>query len=96
MGAGAAGSGFKKADNLSLDEVKKQEEERSKQYLDHTESKLSYSELNGQFPKGVDPTKKEAYLTEEEFVTVFGMGSAAFADLKQWKKNDLKKAKGLF
>lgn len=96
VGAGAAGSGFKKAENLSQDEIKKQEEDRSKLYLDPSERKLSYAELNGQFPKGVDPTKKEAYLTEEEFATVFGMSSAAFTDLKQWKKNDLKKDKGLF
>jgi len=83
-------------ENLSQDEVKRQEEERAKQYLDPTENKFSYAELNGVFPKGVDPTKKEAYLSEEEFTVVFGMGTAAFGELKQWKKNDLKRAKGLF
>ena len=50
-GAGVgAGAGFKKAENLSADEVKKQEEERAKQYLDPSSNKFPYAELNGAFP----------------------------------------------
>lgn len=95
MGGASAAGGFPKAQPTSADEVKK-EEERQKQYKDPAEHKLPYAELNGVFPAGIDPTRKEAYLTDEEFASVFGMTPAAFNELKKWKQNDLKKAKGLF
>jgi hypothetical protein len=44
----------------------------------------------------VDPTKKEAYLSNEEFQNVFGMSKDAFYNLKKWKQQDLRKAKSLF
>ena len=50
----------------------------------------------GVIPAGVDPSRREAYLSDAQFQEVFGMSHAAFNDLKQWKKNDLKKAKNLF
>lgn len=40
--------------------------------------------------------KKEEYLTDEEFSTVFKMQRAEFDKLKDWKKQDLKKKVGLF
>lgn len=76
--------------------MKKQEDERAKQFLDPESNKFPYADLNGAFPKGVDPTRKELYLSEDDFATVFGMTSAQFTELKAWKKNDLKRAKGLF
>ena len=77
---------------LKLEEKK---EEASK-FLDAKTSKFSYEQLNGQFPEGVDPTRKEAYLSEEEFLKVFGMSLDQFDQLKKWKQQELKRAKGLF
>jgi len=88
---------FPKKDTAATEgEIQRKEDDRQKQYLDPEGSKFDYAELNGKFPEGVDPTRKEAYLTDAQFQEVLGMSPAAFAELKQWKRNDLKKAKGLF
>lgn len=47
-------------------------------------------------PEGVDPRHKEVHLTHEEFKKVFGMKYSTFSELAQWKKDNLKKAAGLF
>ena len=77
------------------EEVKKSEESKN---LDSETNKLDYEQLKGAgvIPPGVDPSRKEAYLSDAQFQEIFGMAPAAFNDLKQWKKNDLKKAKNLF
>lgn len=50
-----------------------------------------------QWPEGVDPTKRETYLSEEEFITVFkGISKADFAKLSQYRKNQKKKDVLLF
>jgi len=64
--------------------------------LDPESNKFDYEVLKGAFPPGVNPERKEAYLTYEMFHSIFGMAPAAFNELKKWKQNDLKKAKGLF
>jgi advillin len=86
-----------KKDTSVQEESKKVEsaEDKSK-YLDPATNKMDYEQLKGAFPTGVDPARKEAYLPDDKFQEIFGMTPAAFNDLKQWKKNDLKKAKGLF
>ena len=78
------------------EEESKQEEDRLKQYLDSSSNKFDYEQLKGQFPKGVDPTRKEAYLSEEQFVQVMGMSSDSFNALKKWKQTEIRKAKELF
>lgn len=80
----------------SAEEQKKEEEDRQKKYLDPASNKFDYEQLNGKFPAGVDPTRKEAYLSDEQFSQIFGMTPDKFNELKQWKKNDLKKTKNLF
>nr|2RJV_A Chain A, Villin-1 [unidentified]2RJW_A Chain A, Villin-1 [Gallus gallus]2RJW_B Chain B, Villin-1 [Gallus gallus] len=47
-------------------------------------------------PRGVDPSRKENYLSDEDFKAVFGMTRSAFANLPLWKQQNLKKEKGLF
>ena len=74
----------------------KSEEERVNKYLDSTTNKFDYEQLKGVFPQGVDPTRKEAYLSDEQFLDVIGMTPAAFNDVKKWKQQDIKKAKNLF
>ncbi|XP_077997752.1 advillin-like isoform X1 [Glandiceps talaboti] len=59
--------------------------------------KFSLAELQAEeLPMGVDATKKEFYLNDGEFKTLFGMDIAAYLSKPQWKKNDLKKKAGLF
>jgi hypothetical protein len=48
------------------------------------------------FPAGVDPTKREAYLSDEDFQTAFGISKAKFAETPQWKRELLKRKLGLF
>ncbi|CAN8254395.1 unnamed protein product [Cochlearia groenlandica] len=46
--------------------------------------------------KGIDFKRREAYLSEEEFKTVFGMEKIAFCKLPRWKQDMLKKKFDLF
>ncbi|KAL8183063.1 UNVERIFIED_CONTAM: Villin-1 [Gekko kuhli] len=49
-----------------------------------------------ELPKDVNPSRKEDYLSEEDFTTVFGVSRQDYATLPQWKQQALKKEKGLF
>jgi len=46
--------------------------------------------------KGIDCSKREAYLSDSQFKTVFAMDRAAFDAQAKWKKDSLKKKVGLF
>ncbi|XP_009323118.1 PREDICTED: villin-1 [Pygoscelis adeliae] len=47
-------------------------------------------------PQGVDPSRKEYHLSDQDFQAVFGMSRSAFSNLPLWKQQKLKKDKGLF
>ncbi|KAJ8416680.1 hypothetical protein AAFF_G00325580 [Aldrovandia affinis] len=47
-------------------------------------------------PEGVDPTKKEEYLSNEDFALVLGMARLEFYSMPHWKQQNLKKQSGLF
>ncbi|NWV69481.1 VILI protein, partial [Malurus elegans] len=47
-------------------------------------------------PRGVDPSRKEDHLSDEDFQAAFGMSRSAFSNLPLWKQQKLKKDKGLF
>ncbi|KAM7390420.1 hypothetical protein PAMA_008538 [Pampus argenteus] len=47
-------------------------------------------------PQGVDPSQKEAYLSDVDFETLLGTTRADFQRLPKWRQNDLKKKAGLF
>lgn len=47
-------------------------------------------------PAGLDKTKRERYLSNEEFFLVFDMERTEFESLPRWKQVQLKKEKGLF
>ncbi|NXX48497.1 VILI protein, partial [Tricholaema leucomelas] len=47
-------------------------------------------------PRGVDPSRKEYHLSDQDFQTAFGMSRSAFGNLPLWKQQKLKKDKGLF
>lgn len=45
---------------------------------------------------GIDPERKEEYLSEEQFEEAFGTGKDAFAAMPKWKRIQKKKDVGLF
>ncbi|XP_048584794.1 actin-binding LIM protein 3 isoform X2 [Nematostella vectensis] len=60
---------------------------------------FSYDELvttNPRPPKGVDKTKLETYLTDEEFMKVFSVTRFEFYAMPTWKRNNMKKSVDLF
>lgn len=57
---------------------------------------FSYADLASGIPEGVDPTKKEMYLSDAEFTEKFGMDKTAFAALPAWKAKTAKKKFNLF
>ncbi len=68
-----------------------------KRYKPPAELRLPYSELNSDsVPDGVDPAIKEQYLDDAEFQMIIGSSRSDFDKLKKWKKDQIKKAAGLF
>lgn len=59
----------------------------------YTHAELMNSE---RLPQSVDRAKKETYLTDADFQTIFGMDKTKFAALKGWKQNELKKGAKIF
>uniref|UniRef100_A0A8C5FRK4 Villin-1 n=1 Tax=Gadus morhua TaxID=8049 RepID=A0A8C5FRK4_GADMO len=51
---------------------------------------------NEDLPEGVDPTRKEEHLNNEDFALVLGMSRMEFYSMPTWKQQKLKKDKGLF
>ncbi|XP_021513936.2 advillin [Meriones unguiculatus] len=49
-----------------------------------------------ELPEDVNPAKKENYLSEQDFVSVFGITRGQFTALPGWKQLQLKKEKGFF
>ncbi|CAG5982213.1 unnamed protein product [Menidia menidia] len=49
-----------------------------------------------ELPEGVDPTQKEKYLSDSDFMDVFGITKDDFVNLPQWKQLNMKKEKGMF
>ena len=63
----------------------------------NTGGSLAYSILISEdVPEHVDPSKKEEYLGDAEFLQVLGMDRDQFAALPQWKQVNLKRSKQLF
>lgn len=66
-------------------------------YADPAEKKFPYEDIKGnKRPQEVDPARRELYLSDAEFQTVFGMDLNAFSALPKWKQQNLKKSKELF
>jgi hypothetical protein len=45
---------------------------------------------------GIDPERKEEYLSDEQFKEAFGTDKESFAAMPKWKRQQKKKAVGLF
>ncbi|EDQ85244.1 uncharacterized protein MONBRDRAFT_34323 [Monosiga brevicollis MX1] len=63
-----------------------------------TNKKYPYEQLksNDGLPDTVDKTKKEQYLSDDDFQTIFKMSRSEFSALAKWKQNNKKKEVGLF
>ncbi|XP_037370985.1 advillin [Talpa occidentalis] len=51
---------------------------------------------NEGLPEDVNPAKKENYLSEQDFVSVFGITRGQFAVMPGWRQLQMKKERGLF
>lgn len=84
----------------AVEEEKKEEatasENHFNNYLNPNENKFSYEDLNGKFPKGVKPDRKEAYLSDAEFQEVLKMTREEFSALKGFKQIQKRKEVNLY
>jgi len=61
-------------------------------FKDYVQEMYTYEQLTAKvLPKGVDGTKKESYLSDEEFGTIFGMSKDEYSKRPKWKRDELKK-----
>ena len=65
-------------------------------YKDASFTKYPLEELQKGIPEGVNPARKEYYLSEEDFMKTFNMPLDAWENLKDWKRKQMKKAVSLF
>jgi Leucine-rich repeat (LRR) protein len=65
--------------------------------MDQLEKTYSYQDLlEKKYPKGLDGSKLESYMTDKEFEEVFAVTKQEFEVYPLWKKEGLKKDLGLF
>jgi hypothetical protein len=64
-------------------------------YADPSKKSYTLSELKAGVAN-IDPSKKEMYLSDAEFQSVFKMNKDAFTKLAAWKQKDERKKAGLF
>lgn len=83
-------------DPLNISKQKGMIENRGDNVVDFIEYKILKESAVEDLPPRVDITKKENYLSNEEFRTVFHMSKTEFSKLKNWKQEQLKKEVGLF
>uniref|UniRef100_A0A7N0V1Y7 HP domain-containing protein n=1 Tax=Kalanchoe fedtschenkoi TaxID=63787 RepID=A0A7N0V1Y7_KALFE len=79
--------------------VKKQEDGLEEVGTENSQSTFSYDQLKARSENpvtGIDFKRREAYLSDEEFQTVFSMSKEAFNKLPKWKQDMLKKKVDLF
>eukprot|EP00499_Haloplacidia_sp_CaronLabIsolate_P008058 CAMPEP_0196782858 /NCGR_PEP_ID=MMETSP1104-20130614/12172_1 /TAXON_ID=33652 /ORGANISM="Cafeteria sp., Strain Caron Lab Isolate" /LENGTH=839 /DNA_ID=CAMNT_0042153103 /DNA_START=26 /DNA_END=2545 /DNA_ORIENTATION=+ len=81
---------------VTAEHVAAQQEARKASMAGTASGTFPYDVLKTSIPEGVDPRRKEDYLSDKEFQTVFKMSKGEFAGLKDWKRTALKKAVGLF
>ncbi|CAF2123653.1 unnamed protein product [Brassica napus] len=81
-------------------EVKQEEtEEQDESVIEPSDATFTYEQLKANSENavtGIDYKRREAYLSEEEFQSVFGMEKDAFNNLPRWKQDLLKKKFDLF
>lgn len=83
-------------DETASDQAAVKQSAGSDQFKDPSFTKFPLDELKAGIPEGVNPQKKEYYLSEDDFKAVFNMSYEAWEGLKDWKRKELKKKAGLF
>jgi len=83
-------------DESASDKAAVQQSAGSGDFKDPSFTKYTLDELKAGIPDGVNPAKKEYYLSEDEFKACFNMTYEAWEGLKDWKRKDFKKKAGLF
>ncbi|XP_057438079.1 villin-3 [Lotus japonicus] len=79
------------------DSEPKQENVEDENDSQNSQRFFSYEKLKAKSElSGVDLKRREAYLSEKEFETVFGMTKEAFSKLPRWKQDMLKRKVDLF
>ncbi|CAK7342596.1 unnamed protein product [Dovyalis caffra] len=81
------------------DSERKQDTEQEETDDGNTQSTFSYDQLKAHSDnpvKGIDFKRREAYLSDEEFETVFGVTKEAFYKMPKWKQDMQKKKFDLF
>ena len=58
--------------------------------------KYTLAELQTGLPAGVEPHQKEQWLSDADFVAALKMDRATYDGLAAWKKNNAKKAAGIY
>jgi len=65
-------------------------------FNDPSLAKHSLDALKKGTPEGVNPRRKEYYLSDDDFQATLGMDVTAWEGLKEWKRKQLKKNVGIF
>ncbi|MED6184361.1 Villin-2 [Stylosanthes scabra] len=84
------------AEHVSQTDSPKQEIVEDRDNSQGSRRIFSYDELKSKNVSGIDLKRRETYLSEEEFNSVFGMEKEAFYKLPRWKQDMLKKKYELF
>jgi hypothetical protein len=73
------------------------EEDASDKLKEYTISTYSYAKLISKpRPYGIDSSRMETYLSDDEFEEVFNMKREEFNKLKKWTQDKLKRAAYLY
>jgi villin 1/advillin len=65
-------------------------------FADPSKNKFKLEQLQAGAPGGVDPSKKELYLSDDDFKKAFGCTLAEFQKMPAWKQADAKKKLKIF
>ncbi|XP_078408815.1 villin-1-like [Cetorhinus maximus] len=68
----------------------------AKEYLKTYPAEELLNKLPEELPEGVDATRREEYLSDEDFQKVLNVSRMKFNAMPEWKQRNLKKEKGLF
>ncbi|RVE72778.1 hypothetical protein OJAV_G00041410 [Oryzias javanicus] len=77
-------------------DIKPQEQKAVQREFQSFPPDMLLNKQASELPEGVDPVLKEKYLSDGDFIDVFGISKDDFVSLPQWKQLKLKKEKGLF
>ncbi|XP_050230599.1 villin-3 [Mercurialis annua] len=87
------------SESVGEDSEPKEDAEQDEAVTQSTENKFSYDQLKAHSENpvtGIDFKRREAYLSEEDFQSIFGTAKEAFYKLPKWKQDMQKRKVDLF